>query len=603
MANGNHSSGVAALDQNLEDKDKEIRTNSLLLNNNSLYGIVGNAALLALMSLAVASIQFTIVTYAQSFFLLIAISLLIELGFISLLRNLKTKPADFGFVHDLFWAATAPLIAIYAREGFNLAAAEVSGSLVYVAVSFLVAVFVFPLFSMRHELWEFTALSDLRRVGGAVLLSVVVVSFLTFIANRHDGVARTVPLLHFLFLFVPLVGARICYRYFRHSDDNTWGLGSATKKSSLSDPAEHVLIIGVNRLSDFYIQAVEELGDGSVEISGILHDEKRKCAGHIRSIPILGSTDDLGKQLHDLDVRGVHVDRIVLCCAWCDLSDNGRSAIFECRADRSIQIDHFEDRVDSLNKVLGFRRANTPPQPEFSDLTGTKHADTTHENDLAQISDQGPADVLTEISSYFAYKRAFDTLAAAGLLLILSPIMLIVGLLVNLFIGFPGIFWQKRPGRYGQIFRIYKFRSMLAPFDSEGNRIPEEERTTTFCRILRRSRLDELPQLYNILVGHMSLVGPRPLLPIDQPENAELRLLIRPGVTGWAQVNGGISLTPEEKLALDLWYARHASVLLDIKIIIKSVVMIIRGDRKDEDAIGKAMLEMSRGRLGAIQHG
>jgi lipopolysaccharide/colanic/teichoic acid biosynthesis glycosyltransferase len=366
-----------------------------------------------------------------------------------------------------------------------------------------------------------------------------------------------------------------------------------------------VLVVGVNRLSDFYIQTLEELGDGSVEISGILHDEKRRCAGQIRAIPILGSADDLIKFLHDFDVRGVRIDRIALCCAWQDLNESGHAALLECRGEHNIRIDSIEDHVASLNQLLGFRRTGMSGQPEFGGFNEPERPGVALEirgksASAEYAKEEAP---LPEISGYFRYKRVFDTLIAAVLILLLLPAMIVVGLLVNLFIGFPGIFWQKRPGRHGKVFKIYKFRSMLPPFDDDGNRIPEELRVTTFCRILRRSRLDELPQLYNILIGHMSLVGPRPLLPIDQPKNAELRLLIRPGVTGWAQVNGGINLTPDEKLALDLWYARHASPWLDLKIMIKSVEMIFRGDRKDDDAVGKAMLEMTNQHIGAVQHG
>jgi lipopolysaccharide/colanic/teichoic acid biosynthesis glycosyltransferase len=115
--------------------------------------------------------------------------------------------------------------------------------------------------------------------------------------------------------------------------------------------------------------------------------------------------------------------------------------------------------------------------------------------------------------------------------------------------------------------------------DVVGNRLPDELRSSSIGRFLRRSRLDELPQLYNILIGEMSFVGPRPLLPVDQPNGQTSRLLVRPGLTGWAQVNGGRDISPEEKAGLDLWYLENASFRLDIKILWRTLGMMIFGER------------------------
>ena len=133
---------------------------------------------------------------------------------------------------------------------------------------------------------------------------------------------------------------------------------------------------------------------------------------------------------------------------------------------------------------------------------------------------------------------------------------------------------------------------MLAPYDDQGNRIDDAHRQTTLTRLVRRTRLDELPQLYNIISGDMSLIGPRPLLPKDQPKGTSARLAIAPGITGWAQVNGGDLLTPDEKLALDLWYVNQASVWLDLKIIYLTVLTVLYGDRRDDDVVRQATAEL-----------
>jgi len=156
-------------------------------------------------------------------------------------------------------------------------------------------------------------------------------------------------------------------------------------------------------------------------------------------------------------------------------------------------------------------------------------------------------------------------------------------------VGAPVIFWQERIGRNGRKFLLYKFRTYRAPFDSLGRPIPEKERLSRIGRAVRATRLDEIPQLVNILRGHMSLIGPRPLLPIDQPEDPQTRLSVSPGVTGWAQVNGGNLVTTEEKNALDIWYIRKASLGLDLRIALRTVGYFFQGERKDRAAIEEAL--------------
>jgi lipopolysaccharide/colanic/teichoic acid biosynthesis glycosyltransferase len=132
---------------------------------------------------------------------------------------------------------------------------------------------------------------------------------------------------------------------------------------------------------------------------------------------------------------------------------------------------------------------------------------------------------------------------------------------------------------------IFKLRTLRPPFDQLGRPIPEGERLSWVGTLLRRTRLDELPQLFNVLVGDMSLIGPRPLLPRDQPANPNVRLMIRPGITGWVQVNGGTLLTPNEKDALDEWYVRNASFWLDLRIILRTLRVMTCGQRRPDEAM------------------
>jgi lipopolysaccharide/colanic/teichoic acid biosynthesis glycosyltransferase len=150
------------------------------------------------------------------------------------------------------------------------------------------------------------------------------------------------------------------------------------------------------------------------------------------------------------------------------------------------------------------------------------------------------------------------------------------------------VFWQRRLGAAGRRFTIYKLRTLRPPLDQLGEPIPEDKRLSWVGTLLRRSRLDELPQLFNVLVGEMSLIGPRPLLPHDQPANASMRFMIRPGITGWAQVNGGTLLTPSEKLAFDEWYVRNASLWIDIYILVKTLKIMIWGQSRFDNMDGAA---------------
>ena len=172
--------------------------------------------------------------------------------------------------------------------------------------------------------------------------------------------------------------------------------------------------------------------------------------------------------------------------------------------------------------------------------------------------------------------------------------IVVVAALVAIDVGFPIVFWQKRPGKFGRPFKLFKFCTMRPAHDRAGARISDEKRSSIVGRFLRRSRLDEIPQLYNILTGEMSFVGPRPLLPSDQPTETTARLLVRPGLTGMAQVFGARDISPEDKNALDIWYVRHASLWLDAKILVRTPLVMLRGERVDQRAVRAARKAFDR---------
>ncbi|MGM8909326.1 sugar transferase [Psychrobacter sp. 1U1] len=177
-------------------------------------------------------------------------------------------------------------------------------------------------------------------------------------------------------------------------------------------------------------------------------------------------------------------------------------------------------------------------------------------------------------------KRLFDITAATTAMVALTPVYAFVGYKVKKNLGSPVLFRQTRPGRYGEPFEMVKFRTMIDAHDEQGNALPDSERLTDFGRFLRKTSLDELPGLWNVVKGDMSLVGPRPLLVKYLPyytEEENKRHDIRPGLTGLAQVSGRNALTWEDKLALDVEYVEKQNLLLDMKIILRTVYKVFQG--------------------------
>ena len=183
--------------------------------------------------------------------------------------------------------------------------------------------------------------------------------------------------------------------------------------------------------------------------------------------------------------------------------------------------------------------------------------------------------------SYQAIKRLIDFVLSAIALVLLSPVICVLALLIFLVIGRPVMFRQTRPGSHGRVFELVKFRTMKDARDHQGALLPDEQRMTAFGSWLRRTSLDELPGLINVLRGEMSLVGPRPLLvdylPLYTAQQAR-RHDVRPGITGWAQVNGRNAIDWDDKLAMDVWYVDNCSFGLDLKIIWRTMSKVIRAD-------------------------
>lgn len=213
---------------------------------------------------------------------------------------------------------------------------------------------------------------------------------------------------------------------------------------------------------------------------------------------------------------------------------------------------------------------------------------------------QVPGPPTQPMTAGLAAKRALDIAAGSAGLVVFLPVIAVLAVLTFLAQGRPIFFRQVRVGLGGSFFTLMKFRTMTDRRDSSGELLPDDDRTTAIGRFLRRFRLDELPSFLAVIGGEMSLVGPRPLPPaiLDTIPGSAERHRVKPGFTGLAQVSGNTRLTNQEKIALDLLYARHWSLRNDIAILLKTVPTIIRGETRDESLIRRALLEQQESAKG-----
>lgn len=473
---------------------------------------------------------------------------------------------------DLLCVALATIAALLIRDNFETTIARLEGLVPYVFVTLMVAAPVNAFLGISRTPWRFTTVADCQRVFAATVATTSATVVISFWVNRLDGVARALPILQALLMLFALVVMRAIFRLRRSARDR------ATPVTFPHNNGKTVLVVGVSTLTDLYLRAVSEFAPERVNIAGVLARRERHTGQALNQCPILGTCEEVATILRALEVHGVTVDHILVVDAFESLSVEAQAALLS--VERSAGI-----RLKFLAEQLGFD--GSPPLA----APGTSWRVSSAEGDAAFSFTSADLAALAR-RPYWRVKRGLDIAVALWLLVVLSPLTLLVAILVAADVGMPVMFWQRRPGRDGRPFKLYKFRTMGAGHDALGRRLADEDRLSVIGRLLRRMRFDELPQLYHILVGEMSFVGPRPLLPADQPPSYTARLIVRPGLTGWAQVKGGRLVSAADKAALDVWYVKHASLALDLKIILKTAPMIVFGDRANNAAIRRAWHEL-----------
>lgn len=469
--------------------------------------------------------------------------------------RLRLLPSDF------FWAAAAPFIALALRDPTLLELEDFPRSLPapyqYALVSIVCAIVTFLGFRLSERMSRFFTLRDALIICGAAACAVTSSSFVLFTATRLDGVPRSTPLIYGLVLTAGLIFTRAAARVFYKG---IWAEREQPDAEPSTANLRRIVLIGVDRFSAVAIKLTDYQRPRTTQVVAALDARPSYVGRNIGGVQIVGLVQDLGAVIDEYAVHGVAVDQV-----W--LSDDSVPA----------------ELVDGIGEQCAARNL---PFLRISEAFNLSPPDSAS----SALSSPVQTSKIIEVTGYFKLKRIIDIVAAGALLIALLPLAACVAGVTLFDVGTPVLFWQQRVGRKGRKFLLYKFRTYHAPFDKTGRRIPEAERLSKIGRAIRTSRLDEIPQLYNVLVGHMSLIGPRPLLPHDQPRDPSLRLGVRPGVTGWAQINGGTIVTPEEKNALDVWYIQHASLWLDLQIAFRTMLVALTGVKMNHSVIDQAML-------------
>jgi len=474
---------------------------------------------------------------------------------------------------DLLFVASATLIAVTLRGYFDTVSDSLLALMPYSLISLCCASVIFFLGGIDRTPWRYSSVADHLQVIVLTVLTILLALVITFALNRLAPVARSLPVLQGGLIVSILIAARSIARFW-----HTRQIHIGENHRNNEQPHETVLVVGVNTITELFLLSAKEFAP-RLRVAGILAEETNMRGRAIQQKPVLGTVEELQEILQSLEVHGVAVDRIVVSTSADRLRPRSLDKLLEIEKSSDIVIEFLSDRLGfegvCQNKPIpsGQERNSAPKQRAIARMVGgVIDVDRTNQAE----------------KSFILQKRIVDVCVAALLAFMLTPIALLLAITVTLDVGLPIIFWQQRPGLYGRPFKLYKFRTMRAAHDENLGRIPDDQRSSSVGQILRRTRLDELPQLYNVLIGDMSVIGPRPLLPCDQPAEYAARLLMRPGITGWAQVNGGRIISTFDKLILDIWYVQNASFVLDFAIVLRTVKMILFGDRINIDAINQA---------------
>ena len=483
----------------------------------------------------------------------------------------------FSVIMDIVLILIATVAAFLLRQNLNVNWTQFYNLIPYLFITFIVGTVSILAFGGANSMWRYSDSGEYIRVMLVSLVTVVLTLLISFWMFRLVNVSRSLPPLQIVLISLFLISARIWARHQFVANKRTSLNSRPNKRNSVDvaslDPVDLELVLGLNTLTELYIHALAEVPGGEARIAGLLSTNPGSIGRRIGSHAVLGAPVDIARVMRELENHGIVIGRVIVTEDIHALSAEARAELSEIELSGDIKVVHLRDIL-----MVG---DGQPAQnmPEMQTDTGGS----------MMFVGNGQVDMALK-RPYWAFKRAFDVIVSAILILTLLPLFLVVAALVFVNVGSPILFWQRRPGRFGEPFKVIKFRTMRGTFDRAGDRIPEHLRRSALGNILRSIRLDELPQLVHILRGDMSFIGPRPLLPVDQPPKMAARLMVRPGLTGWAQVHGGNLVTPADKGAMDLWYIANVSLGLEVKIVVLTIKMLIFGQAQNTDMVDIAWL-------------
>ena len=457
---------------------------------------------------------------------------------------------------DLVVALASPLLALYVRDAYILKHEYASAVALYWTLSVAFSLIAFLLFRLHDGISHYFSVHDALDVMKAAAFSQLMTTVVLFTFTQLDGIPRSTPIIHALILGIGLIAIRAIAQR----------LHSGTKPINGHDNAarENIIMIGATHLSTLFIELLQACSPGQRRILAFLDDRPHLIGRSMAGVRILSAPHQLESVIDEFVVHGIRTDRVII--------GNDENALAE-------------EELTEIQRVCEQRELKLDFVPQLIGL-----------GELPPVPSEAPARILPlhvpklELPRYFKFRPYFDFVAALAMTVVLSPFLMLGATLALLDVGLPVLFWQQRIGQGGRRFMLQKFRTLRPPFDWRGQRVMDRDKLSFIGRLLRQTRLDELPQLLNVLVGDMALIGPRPLLPEDQPANPATRLMVRPGITGWAQVNGGKFLTPEEKDQYDEFYIRNASLWFDLRIIFMTLRVLFRFTAHSDHAVAAACL-------------
>ena len=447
----------------------------------------------------------------------------------------------------------------------------------YVLASISAAAIAFHVAGISREIWSHANYRVYLRIMIAVGFAISAALLVAFTNDRLEGVPRSIPILQFLGGSGLLIGSRKAVQIW----DRWKRRGAFRGFDAHAVPHAHptpALIIGINELASVALRLLAAQNRARMEVIGIVSTSREDVGRTAFGLPVLGCVETLGTVLAHLPIHGVEKPDIILALPMDELPLVMQEKLRRLSDEGGLSLWTVPELMFSCFDI------SASPAKAGTEAVAARYAGDAQVRQVEIFS----------IASrpYWRVKRAIDFLISGTALVLVSPVILLLAGIVALSMGRPVIFWQRRPGMGGRPFHVYKFRTMRNAVNANGYVLPDDQRVSVVGNFLRRTRLDELPQLINVVRGDMAIVGPRPLLPRDQSHDPGLRMAVRPGLTGWAQVLGGRTVSAGDKSMLDIWYVRNASLWLDLRIIFRTIPMVIFGERVDVKAIEKSIYEV-----------